>query len=284
MKRILSLILITVIMTLTSCTNENNSTVNTASQDDTQETTNAPFKIITNENEIKLSFEPYSDHIYIAEGKNMVRFIPWDKGQVMDCFCVNVKNIVTGKDIFYGAFDAENRILPYIEEKELYYDYKWPVYEVKPYTRYAYKVDENGKETLVDVKDVNRTIFSFSFDVTNFYDEPFTITQWPELVVIREDEKGNQYLDEYVYKNADGKEEFPNTPVCIMHHDTEAEEISIMYTDNPESKNYEEYSRLTIPAHETTTVDANYILDNDLYTSAYLRFDTADGYAYLKMY
>ena len=54
--------------------------------------------------------------------------------------------------------------------------------------------------------------------------------------------------------------------------------------DNPESDSYDEYLKTTLKAPSSTTVTLKYVLDNDLYTSAYLCFNSENGNKYFELY
>ena len=199
----------------------------------------------------------------------MIRFRLEGKAEVVKTFSPNIQNLANGRDEFSGHFDPYNKLVPFLtySPDSLY----WPEYEVNHYTRSTYFADESGKETLLGTDVAQRMIVECKFAITNHTAEPFTVTDFPELVRIFEDENGVTYLDSNIYTNAEGTRDFPYTPVSIDN------------SDNPDSKDYKEYLKITVEPYGTVEIYADYIVDSDLYDTTYLRFNGFEGEMYYKI-
>lgn len=246
------IVLLSALILVTSC-----STETTESKSETEAETGAT-KILNDANTVKLeeSFDIIQD------------------GQVLNLSITEYNRdfrSLYDDNSYKQYFDYEKSFLPYVEVKDKYDDYNI-FYKIKGYQRTTYRTDENGDTKVVEKSYVNRTLHTFVLTVKNTGKEDVCLNSLPYLTVIFEDEDGNEYFDTDKYCNENGETEFSMNPVYLEP------------SDNPESGSYDEYLKTTLKAPSSTTVTLKYVLDNDLYTSAYLCFNSENGNKYFELY
>lgn len=171
------------------------------------------------------------------------------------------------EDSYKMFFDYENSFLPFVEiENE--YDANNIFYKIKGYDRKTYSKDGE----LLAENYVNRTLHTFCIDYQNLSSESVTIDCLPKLVVISKDDDGNEFFDENKYSNINDEVEFSLDPVYIEP------------SDDVGSSDYSKYAKITLNPNESKVITLKFVLDNDLYTNAYLCFESKDGNKYYKLY
>ena len=163
-------------------------------------------------------------------------------------------------------FDSKNRFLPYTEIESQFDEYNI-YYKMKSYKRITCSDDK-----ILETKKINRTLHSFEISIKNLDNKKVTLKSFPIIKVIFEDENGNEFFDKNRYTNKNGQTEFTSQPVYLYP------------SKNQESKNYNDYLSLDLPAGKTKKITLKYVVDNDLYTSSYLCFKDDDGNKYFKLY
>ena len=171
------------------------------------------------------------------------------------------------EDSYKMFFDYENSFLPFVEI-ENQYDENNIFYRIKAYDRKTYSKDGE----LLAENYVNRTLHTFCIDYQNLMSESITIRRLPKLVVVFKDENGNEFFDENKYVNINDEVEFSLDPVYIEP------------SDNVDSADYSNYAKITLDSNESKALTLKFVLDNDLYTKAYLCFESEDGNKYYKLY
>lgn len=245
-------VFLSVLVILTSCTQKSGERESEPSTEGTK------TKILTEENTVKLeeSFEITQNgdalNLSIAEYNRDFRDLYEDNS-------------------YLQYFDYEKSFLPYVEV-ENQFDDKNIFYKIKGYQRKCYHIDESRNKIFGEEAYVNRTLHTFTLKIENNSDKDISLKNFPSLTVILEDEHGNEYYDTNNYCNENGETEFSMTPVYIVP------------SDNPEAESYDDYLKTTLKANSTNEVTLKYVLDNDLYTSAYLCFYSDNGNKYFKLY
>lgn len=249
MKRLFyALIVIILVVSLTACDNESEINITETS------TSNAIVSIITDDNTIgiedkfSVSMDGTSYNVCINEYNRDFR----------DLYV---------EDSYKMFFDYENSFLPFVEI-ENQYDENNIFYKIKGYDRKSYS--EDGE--LLAENYVNRTLHTFCIDYQNLMSESITIVRLPKLVVVSKDENGNEFFDENKYVNINDEVEFSLDPVYIEP------------SDNVDSADYSKYAKITLDSNESKALTLKFVLDNDLYTKAYLCFESEDGNKYYKLY
>ncbi|CDF15203.1 unknown [Eubacterium sp. CAG:581] len=119
---------------------------------------------------------------------------------------------------------------------------------------------------------VNRTLHTLQLKIRNSSDKKVTLTNLPKIKFIKEDSLGNQsFVKEKVYKDKNGKVQKETTPIYVYP------------SANQSSGNYNEYCSIKFKPRETKNVTLRYILDNDLYNSAYFCIENEDKTLYKKL-
>lgn len=253
-KFVLALCLLFTFAFITSCNFKN--VENTESIENTDETKPEVniTKIITDENtvDVEKTFE------IVQNGKPLNMCISEYNRDFRDLYDDNY-------------FDYENSFLPYVEIKNEF-DENNVFYKIKGYQRRTYSTDKNGNKKVIEDTFVNRTLHTFFITVENNNDEDICFEDLPLLTVIYEDDIGNEYFNTYTYSNKNGEIEFSMTPVYLEP------------SNNPDADNYDDYLKTTLKAENTNDLTLKYVLDNDLYTSAYLSFQSENGDKYFKLY
>lgn len=249
MKRLFyALIVIILVVSLTACDNESEINITETS------TSDAIVSIITDDNTIgiedkfSVSMDGTSYNVCINEYNRDFR----------DLYV---------EDSYKMFFDYENSFLPFVEI-ENQYDENNIFYKIKGYDRKSYS--EDGE--LLAENYVNRTLHTFCIDYQNLMSESITIGRLPKLVVVTKDENGNEFFDENKYVNINDEVEFSLDPVYIEP------------SDNVDSADYSKYAKITLDSNESKALTLKFVLDNDLYTKAYLCFESEDGNKYYKLY
>lgn len=189
------------------------------------------------------------------------------------------------RDFRYDYFDKNNDYMKYfnfaedflpIVEKVDESDYTYGdeeeqecnrYYSIKSYTRYTYLDNK-----LVDKSKVNRNLHTLQLKIWNNSDKEVTLKTLPEIKFIQEDSSGNQsFVKNKVYKDESGKVQKETTPIYVYP------------SANQSSKNYKKYCSIKFKPKETKVVSFRYILDNDLYNSAYFCLKNAEKDLYKKL-
>lgn len=257
-KFVLALCLLLAFVFFASCNPENEEdTEDIESTDATKPKVNIT-KIIKDENTVKTeeTFE------IVQNGKPLNLYISEYNRDFRDLYDDNS---------YIKYFDYENSFLPYVEI-ESKFDENNVFYKIKGYQRKTYSTDENGNKKVVEDTFVNRTVHTFFITATNSNDEDICFENLPMLTVIYEDDIGNEYFNTNTYSNENGETEFSMTPVYLEP------------SDNPQADNYDDYLKTTLKAKSDNEITLKYVLDNDLYTSAYLCFQSENGNKYFKLY
>lgn len=171
------------------------------------------------------------------------------------------------EDSYKMFFDYEDSFLPFVEI-ENQYDENNIFYKIKGYDRKTYS--KNGE--LLAENYVNRTLHTFCIDYENLTAESVTIDCLPKLVIVSKDDNGNEFFDENKYVNINDEVEFSLDPVYIEP------------SDNVDSADYSKYAKITLDSNESKALTFKFVLDNDLYTKAYLCFESEYGNKYYKLY
>ena len=171
------------------------------------------------------------------------------------------------EDSYKMFFDYENSFLPFVEiENE--YDENNIFYKIKGYDRKTYSKDGE----LLAESYVNRTLHTFCIDYENLTSESVTIDCFPKLVIVSKDENGNEFFDDNKYLNINDEVVFSFEPIYIEP------------SDAVDSGDYSKYAKITLDSNESKALTLKFVLDNDLYTKAYLCFESEDGNKYYKLY
>lgn len=257
-KFVLALCLLLSFAFLVSCNPENKKNTEDTKSTDATKPKIVVTKIITDENTVKIeeAFE------IVQNGKSLNLCISEYNRDFRDLYDDNS---------YINYFDYENSFLPYVEIENKF-DENNVFYKIKGYQRKTYSTDKNGNKKVIEDKFVNRTLHTFFITVTNSNDEDICFENLPMLKVIYEDDIENEYFDKNTYSNENGEIEFSMTPVYLEP------------SDNPDTYNYDDYLKTTLKADNTNELILKYVLDNDLYTSAYLSFQSENGDKYFKLY
>lgn len=273
MKMLLSVLFIVVLVfALCSCdsSNKNNSLQSTTQatsteSNSTEPTTTEPKKIV--ENYVNTINEQNPNFLTIDGNKFTVWFSDYNRDFGYDYYDRNneyMNYYNYSKDFMPIVQIEDDTSMKYHDdkEKELNRDYS-----LKPYTRYTY---ENNK--LVSKNKVNRTLHILQLKIWNTSDKEVTLTNLPKIKFIKEDSSGNQsFVKEKVYKDKNGKVQKETTPIYVYP------------SANQSSSNYKEYCSIKFKPKETKTVSLRYVLDNDLYNSAYFCIGNGEKALYKKL-
>lgn len=249
MKRLFyALIVIILVVSLSACDNESEINITETS------TSDAIVSIITDDNTIGI------------EDKFSVSMDGTSYNVCINEYNRNFRDLYV-EDSYKMFFDYENSFLPFVEiENE--YDENNIFYKIKGYDRKTYSKDGE----LLAESYVNRTLHTFCIDYENLTSESVTIDCLPKLVIVSKDENGNEFFDENKYVNINDEAEFSLDPVYIEP------------SDNVDSNKYSQYAKTTLDCNESKSLTLKFVLDNDLYTKAYLCFESEDGNKYYKLF
>ena len=255
MKKILSILFIAILAcALCSCGKSENT--------DLPQNTTVPTTTESNSTEPKKLVEQYTNTID-EENPNFLNI----DGNKFTVWFVDYN-----RDFGYDYYDfvpivqlVDDSTIKYQDSKERELNRE---YSLKAYTRYTY---ENNKLVNKTTK-VNRTLHTLQLKIRNSSDDEVTLTKLPEIKFIKDDSYGNQsFVKEKVYKDKNGKVQKETTPIYVYP------------SANQSSTNYSKYCSIKFKPKETKTVTFRYILDNDLYNSAYFCLENEDKTLYKKL-
>lgn len=269
MKKFLSILLLVVLACeLCSCGKSENTDLpqNTTVPTTTESNSTEPKKLV--EQYINTIDEENPNFLNIDGNKFAVWFVDYNRNFGYDDYDKNndfMNYYNYSKDFvpIVQAVDDSNIKYDNSTERELNREYS-----LRPYTRYTY---ENNKLVNKTTK-VNRTLHTLQLKIRNSSDKKVTLTNLPKIKFIKEDSLGNQsFVKEKVYKDKNGKVQKETIPIYVYP------------SANQSSGNYNEYCSIKFKPRETKIVTFRYILDNDLYNSAYFYIENEDKTLYKKL-
>lgn len=269
MKKILSILFIAILAcALCSCGKSENT--------DLPQNTTVPTTTESNSTEPKKLVEQYTNTIdeenpnflKINGDKFTVWFVDYNRDFGYDDYDKNndfMNYYNYSKDFVPIVQLVDDSTIKYQDSKERELNRE---YSLKAYTRYIY---ENNKLVNKTTK-VNRTLHTLQLKIRNSSDDEVTLTKLPEIKFIKDDSYGNQsFVKEKVYKDKNGKVQKETTPIYVYP------------SANQSSTNYSKYCSIKFKPKETKIVTFRYILDNDLYNSAYFCLENEDKTLYKKL-
>lgn len=263
MKKLLAILFITALtFTLCSCDKSDKTDL---SQTNVEPTSTEPKRIVENyENTID---EENKNEVSINGNKFDFYYIDYNRDFGYDCYDKNnnYMKYYNYKEDFLPIVQLEDDSdFHYRDSKEKLYS---RVYSLKGYTRYTYL---NNK--LVEKNKVNRTLHTLQLKIRNSSHKEVTLTKLPKIKFISEDNAGNQaFVEDKVYKDEKGKIQKETTPIYVYP------------SVNQSSKGYKKYCSIKFKPYETKNVTLRYILDNDLYNSAYFCIENDNKDLYKKL-
>lgn len=269
MKKILSILFIAILAcALCSCGKSEKTDLpqNTTVPTTTESNSTEPKKLV--EQYINTIDEENPNFLNIDGNKFAVWFVDYNRNFGYDDYDKNndfMNYYNYSKDFvpIVQAVDDSNIKYDNSTERELNREYS-----LRPYTRYTY---ENNKLVNKTTK-VNRTLHTLQLKIRNSSDDEVTLTKLPKVKFIKDDSYGNQsFVKEKVYKDKNGKVQKETTPIYVYP------------SANQSSGNYNEYCSIKFKPRETKIVTFRYILDNDLYNSAYFYIENEDKTLYKKL-
>lgn len=269
MKKLLSILFISILAcALCSCDKSDKTDLsqNTTVPTTTESNSTEPKKLV--EQYINTIDEENPNFLNIDGNKFAVWFVEYNRDFGYDDYdknndFMNYYNYSRDFVPIVQAFDDSTIKYQDSKERELNRDYS-----LKAYTRYTY---ENNKLVNKTTK-VNRTLHTLQLKIRNSSDKKVTLTKLPKIRFIKEDSLGNQsFVKEKVYKDKNGKVQKETTPIYVYP------------SANQSSGNYNEYCSIKFKPRETKIVTFRYILDNDLYNSAYFYIENDDKTLYKKL-
>ena len=269
MKKLLSILFISILAcALCSCDKSDKTDLsqNTTVPTTTESNSTEPKKLV--EQYINTIDEENPNFLNIDGNKFAVWFVDYNRNFGYDDYDKNndfMNYYNYSKDFvpIVQAVDDSNIKYQDSKERELNREYS-----LKAYTRYTY---ENNKLVNKTTK-VNRTLHTLQLKIRNSSDDEVTLTKLPEIKFIKDDSYGNQsFVKEKVYKDKNGKVQKETIPIYVYP------------SANQSSGNYNEYCSIKFKPRETKNVTLRYILDNDLYNSAYFYIENDDKTLYKKL-
>lgn len=269
MKKILSILFIAILAcALCSCGKSEKTDLpqNTTVPTTTESNSTEPKKLV--EQYINTIDEENPNFLNIDGNKFAVWFVDYNRDFGYDDYDKNndFMNYYNYSNDFVPIVHAvDDSTIKYQDSKERELNRE---YSLKAYTRYTY---ENNKLVNKTTK-VNRTLHTLQLKIRNSSDNEVTLTKLPGIKFIKDDSYGNQsFVKEKVYKDKNGKVQKETTPIYVYP------------SANQSSGNYNEYCSIKFKPKETKIVTFRYILDNDLYNSAYFYIENDDKTLYKKL-
>lgn len=268
MKKLLSILFIAILAcALCSCDKSDKTDLsqNTTVPTTTESNSTEPKKLV--EQYINTIDEENPNFLNIDGNKFAVWFVDYNRNFGYDDYDKNndfMNYYNYSKDFVPIVQAVDDSTIKYQDSKERELNRE---YSLKAYTRYTY---ENNK--LANKTKVNRTLHTLQLKIRNSSDKKVTLTKLPKIRFIKEDSLGNQsFVKEKIYKDKNGKVQKETTPIYVYP------------SANQSSGNYNEYCSIKFKPRETKIVTFRYILDNDLYNSAYFYIENDDKTLYKKL-